>query len=144
MKPKDFITKRDNLVEEIKNNWKRINLFNVVNNSEERHYDIEKLYEKIVEDSISLVETKISIQAINMGLSSLKDLPQSSLYPTIYTLQQLKEQKTKLLLIPTKGNNVVFTRNKIKKYVSEIDKEISLLSTIVEEFNNDIDFEDAS
>ena len=144
MKPKDFITKRDNLVEEIKNNWKRINLFNVVNKSEERHYDIEKLYEKIVEDSIALVETKISIQAINMGLSSLKDLPQSSLYPTIYTLQQLKEQKTKLLLIPTKGNNVVFTRNKIKKYVSEIDKEISLLSTIVEEFNNDIDFEDAA
>ena len=144
MKPKDLINERDLLIGEIKNNWKRINLFNVVENSEERHYDIEKLYEKIVIDSMKLVEIKVGIQAINMGLSSLKDLPQSSLYPTIYTLQQLKEQKTKLLLVPTKGKDVILTRSKIKKYVSEIEKEIILLSKIVEDFNNDTDFEVAA
>ena len=144
MKPTELIKRRNGLCESIKKNWLRIALNNVVPEGKVRNYDVEALYKVIIEESALLIAIKVAIQAVNMGLSKVKDLPENSLYPIIYSLQQLKEQKVKLLGVPTDKPNAVFSKAKIAELVRELDVEIDSLSKAIEEYNNNTEFDIAA
>lgn len=140
MKPAELISKRESLINSIKTNWNRIELFNTVTKGVTRDFDIIALYEQIKKDSIELVKTKVAIQAINMGLKSLEELPENSLYPAIYMLQQIKEQKVKLLRIKTSGSDVIITRKKQEQLLKELDIESVKLADTIDKFNKENDF----
>ncbi len=138
--PKDLISKRESLISDIKRNWSRIKAFNVVNKGQTRDYDMNAVYKSIISDSIELIKAKVAIQAVNMGLSKMSDLPKDNLYTQIYTLQQLKEQKTKLLMTPYKGEDVVFSKQFIQLETKKIDMEISKIEDQLEKRNSEISF----
>lgn len=140
MKPAELINKRESLISSIKTNWNRIELFNAGTKGVTRDFDIIALYEQIKKDSIELVKTKAAIQAINMGLKSLEELPENSLYPAIYMLQQVKEQKVKLLRVKTTGSDVVITRKKQEQLLKELDIESVKLADTIDKFNKENDF----
>lgn len=140
MKPAELISKRESLINSIKTNWNRIELFNTVTKGVTRDFDIIALYEQIKKDSIELVKTKVAIQAINMGLKSLEELPENSLYPAIYMLQQIKEQKVKLLRVKTSGSDVIITRKKQEQLLKELDIESVKLADTIDKFNKENDF----
>ena len=140
MKPAELISKRESLINSIKTNWNRIELFNTVTKGVTRDFDIIALYEQIKKDSIELVKTKVAIQAINMGLKSLEELPEISLYPAIYMLQQIKEQKVKLLRVKTSGSDVIITRKKQEQLLKELDIESVKLADTIDKFNKENDF----
>ena len=140
MKPAELISKRESLINSIKTNWNRIELFNVGTKGVTRDFDVIALYEQIKKDSIELVKTKVAIQAINMGLKSLEELPENSLYPAIYMLQQIKEQKVKLLRVKTSGSDVIITRKKQEQLLKELDIESVKLADTIDKFNKENDF----
>lgn len=140
MKPAELISKRESLINSIKTNWNRIELFNAGTKGVTRDFDIIALYEQIKKDSIELVKTKVAIQAINMGLKSLEELPENSLYPAIYMLQQIKEQKVKLLRVKTSGSDVIITRKKQEQLLKELDIESVKLADTIDKFNKENDF----
>ena len=140
MKPAELISKRESLINSIKTNWNRIELFNTATKGVTRDFDIIALYEQIKKDSIELVKTKVAIQAINMGLKSLEELPENSLYPAIYMLQQIKEQKVKLLRVKTSGSDVIITRKKQEQLLKELDIESVKLADTIDKFNKENDF----
>ena len=140
MRPAELISKRESLINSIKTNWNRIELFNTVTKGVTRDFDIIALYEQIKKDSIELVKTKVAIQAINMGLKSLEELPENSLYPAIYMLQQIKEQKVKLLRVKTSGSDVIITRKKQEQLLKELDIESVKLADTIDKFNKENDF----
>ena len=140
MKPAELINKRESLISSIKTNWNRIELFNAGTKGVTRDFDIIALYEQIKKDSNELVKTKVAIQAINMGLKSLEELPENSLYPAIYMLQQVKEQKVKLLRVKTTGSDVVITRKKQEQLLKELDIESVKLADTIDKFNKENDF----
>lgn len=140
MKPAELISKRESLINSIKTNWNRIELFNAGTKGVTRDFDIIALYEQIKKDSIELVKTKVAIQAINMGLKSLDELPENSLYPAIYMLQQIKEQKVKLLRVKTSGSDVIITRKKQEQLLKELDIESVKLADTIDKFNKENDF----
>lgn len=140
MKPEELIKKRELLLKNIKLNWNRINAFNVVEKGFVRDFDLKEVYKQIIKDSMSLIEVKVAIQAVNMGLSSMDALPKNSLYPTIYMLQQLKEQKIKLMLVNTKGLSPVFSKNDISSICKELDIEIIKMGDIINKFNKEQEF----
>ena len=82
----------------------------------------------------------MAIQAINMGLKSLDELPENSLYPAIYMLQQIKEQKVKLLRVKTSGSDVIITRKKQEQLLKELDIESVKLADTIDKFNKENDF----
>ena len=132
--------KPSELINNIKTNWNRIELFNAGTKGVTRDFDIIALYEQIKKDSIELVKTKVAIQAINMGLKSLEELPENSLYPAIYMLQQIKEQKVKLLRVKTSGSDVIITRKKQEQLLKELDIESVKLADTIDKFNKENDF----
>jgi transcription initiation factor IIF auxiliary subunit len=138
--PKDLISKRERLISDIKRNWSRIKAFNAVDKGQTRDYDMNAVYKSIITDSIELVKVKVAIQAINMGLSKMSDLPKDNLYTQIYMLQQLKEQKTKLLMTPYKGEDIVFSKQFIQSEAKKIDIEISKIEDQLEKRNSEISF----
>lgn len=140
MKPAELINKRESLINSIKTNWNRIELFNAGTKGVTRDFDVIALYEQIKKDSIELVKTKVAIQAINMGLKSLEELPENSLYPAIYMLQQIKEQKVKLLRVKTSGSDVIITRKKQEQLLKELDIESVKLADTIDKFNKENDF----
>lgn len=140
MKPAELISKRESLINSIKTNWNRIELFNAGTKGVTRDFDVIALYEQIKKDSIELVKTKVAIQAINMGLKSLEELPENSLYPAIYMLQQIKEQKVKLLRVKTSGSDVIITRKKQEQLLKELDIESVKLADTIDKFNKENDF----
>ena len=140
MKPSELITNKVSLLDNIKNGWNRIEANNSLDSNETPQYDVEKLLERINADSLELVKVKVAIQAINMGLKSMDDLPEDALYPSIFMLQQMKEQKVKLNGVRTRGENVVLTRNKIERLVKVVDKEILDVTEKINTFNNKQEF----
>ena len=128
------------MINSIKTNWNRIELFNAGTKGVTRDFDVIALYEQIKKDSIELVKTKVAIQAINMGLKSLEELPENSLYPAIYMLQQIKEQKVKLLRVKTSGSDVIITRKKQEQLLKELDIESVKLADTIDKFNKENDF----
>ena len=140
MKPAELINKRESLINSIKTNWNRIELFNAGTKGVTRDFDVIALYEQIKKDSVELVKTKVAIQAINMGLKSLEELPENSLYPAIYMLQQIKEQKVKLLRVKTSGSDVIITRKKQEQLLKELDIESVKLADTIDKFNKENDF----
>ena len=140
MKPAELISKRESLINSIKTNWNRIELFNAGTKGVTRDFEVIALYEQIKKDSIELVKTKVAIQAINMGLKSLEELPENSLYPAIYMLQQIKEQKVKLLRVKTSGSDVIITRKKQEQLLKELDIESVKLADTIDKFNKENDF----
>lgn len=140
MKPSELINKRESLIEDIKTNWNRIELYNAGTKGAQRPYDIIAMYNQIKKDSSELVKIKVAIQAINMGLTSLEELPENSLYPVIYMLQQVKEQKVKLSRLKTTGSDVIINKAKQDKFVKDLDIEIEKLSGIIDKFNKENEF----
>ncbi len=144
MKATNLIKKRESLISEIKENWSKINMFNSIEPNAKRLFDIDKLYEQIIKDSNELIQVKVAIQAVNMGLKKMSDLPEDSIYPIIYSLQQLKEQKVKLMSLNTKGDDVVITKSKAALYVKDIEEEMKRLQVHIDEFNLETEFDIAA
>lgn len=141
MKISKIIEKRESLISEIKVNWIRIYQGNL--SPQSSSFDINALYKKILMDSVELVRVKIAIQAVNMGLKKVDDLPEGSLYPTIYTLQQLKEQRVKLVglkKLDLKKDGVI-SRSKIDSHIRDLDIEIQKHMDFIKEFNDSADFD---
>ena len=141
MKISKIIEKRESLISEIKVNWIRIYQGNL--SPQSSSFDINALYKKILMDSVELVRVKIAIQAVNMGLKKVDDLPEESLYPTIYTLQQLKEQRVKLVglkKLDLKKDGVI-SRAKIDSHIRDLDIEIQKHMDFIKEFNDSADFD---
>jgi hypothetical protein len=139
--PKELIGQREELISNIKKNWDRIKLFNGVEKGFERPYDVKAVYKTIIDDSLKLIKIKVAIQAINMGLKSMSELPKENVYSQIFLLSQLKEQKVKLKLVPLKGEDIIFTRKAIESEVNKIDLEISKIESELESFNSNTVFE---
>lgn len=139
--PKELIVLRKQYISDIKKGWDQLRSFNSVEKKFKRPFDLKSVYKKIIEDSLSLVKVKVAIQAANMGFTNTNQLPKNSPYPSIFILSQLKEQKVKLNMLPTKGQNTYFTKNLIKKETDNIDKEIAKIETQLEEFNKNSFFE---
>lgn len=138
--PTALIAKRQNYITNIKKNWDRIKAFNVVSKGEVRPYDIKEVYKQIASESMELVKVKVAIQAINMGLKKLSDMPKDSMYSFIYMLQQLKEQKTKLCMTPTRGEDVVITKAFIDTESKKLETEIARIEAELAKRNNQINF----
>lgn len=138
--PKELIAKRENLINNIKKNWDRIKAFNSVENNFERPYDIKEVYKQIASDSYELVKIKVSIQAINMGLTKLADLPKGNMYELIFMLQQLKEQRIKLNMMPIKGSDVIITKAFVDAENKKLNTEIARIEDELEKRNNQIQF----
>ena len=138
--PKELISKRESLINNIKKNWDRIKMFNAVDKGFDRPYDIKEVYKSIATDSIDLVKTKVAIQAINMGLKSLAEMPKGNMYELIFMLQQLKEQRVKINMTPTKGASVVITREFIEAENKKLNSEISRIEDELEKRNSQIQF----
>ena len=98
------------------------------------------IFKTIEEDSMKLIKVKIAIQAINLGIKSLKDLPENNLYGSIYMMQQQKETRTKLSLLPVNSESEM-TEEDVKKIIAKLDKEIKTLSILIDEYNNFVEFE---
>lgn len=137
--PKELIAKRENLISDIKKNWDRIKVFNTTPKGVESHYDVKEVYKLIAKDSADLVKTKVAIQAINMGLKNLSELSEDNLYSLIYTLQQLKEQRIKLNLVPTSADSAI-SRAFIQAELKKLDTEIAKIGIELEERNSNINF----
>jgi hypothetical protein len=136
---KTLITERELLIANIKKNWDRIRIENVAD-SGPRNYDIQGLYKAIISDSKKLVDVKVEIQAANMGFTEMSQVPATCIYPSIYALQQLKEQKIKLNMMPTKGKNVILSPVFVTNEVQEIDVMILAIEKQLENFNNSVEF----
>lgn len=139
MKTNELITKRESLTSDIKKNWERIYSYNQIEKTKS-HYDVNALMKKIILDSIELVKVKVGIQAANMGLKKIEDLPEDCIYPTIFQLQQLKEQKVKLIGLKKYTVNGIISKKKIDSDLNEINIEIDKLSSMINDFNKDTDF----
>jgi hypothetical protein len=141
--PTQLIEKRESLIEDIKREWKRILSFNVVTNGTKQVFDLKAVYKQIKSFEADLIDIKVSIQAVNMGLTSLSQMPKESSYPSIFILSQLKEHKLKLQKIPTKkeeGESVVFTRKFIDEEVGKIDAQIKKIEKELADYNSEIVF----
>lgn len=141
--PSSLILKRESLITDIKREWNRINAFNVVKNGQSPLFDLKSVYKQITKFESELIKVKVAIQCINMGLKTLKDLPDDSVYPTIFLLSQLKERKVKLQKIPTKkedGESVVFTKKFIDEEIEKIESQIKIIEKEIEEYNNEVSF----
>jgi len=134
--PKELIAKRESLIADIKKNWDRIKLFNSVEKGFVRNFDVKKIYEKIIEDSQSLITIKVAIQAVNMGLTSVNEIKTNNVYVQVYLLSQLKEQLVKLAKLPTKGDDVILTKQFIQKETKSIETEIAKIEDELEKFNS--------
>ena len=138
--PKELIAKRENLISNIKKNWDRIKAFNVIDKGLTRPYEVKEIYKLIAIDSLQLVKTKVAIQAINMGMKKLSDMPKDNMYELIYMLQQLKEQRVKINMIPTKGDDVVITKVFIDAENKKLNAEIARIEDELEKRNTQIQF----
>lgn len=138
--PKELIAKRENLISNIKKNWDRIKAFNAIDKDSTRPYDVKEVYKMIAVDSLQLVKTKVAIQAINMGMKKLSDMPKDNMYELIYMLQQLKEQRVKINMIPTKGDDVVITKVFVDTENKKLNTEIARIEDELEKRNTQIQF----
>ena len=139
-----LIEKRESLIEGIKQNWARINQYNVFKNGSKQLFDIAAVYAEIKKFEADLIKTKVYIQAINMGLTSPSKIPDNCVYPTIFSLQQLKERITKIERIPTKkedGESVTFTRQFIEKELVILNEQKALAQKELDEYNNEVKFQ---
>lgn len=137
IKPSDLIKERDSLVKKIKNNWAKMSL---ANTEKDVKLSPKLIFKAIEEDSMKLIKVKIAIQAINLGIKSLKDLPENNLYGSIYMMQQQKETRTKLSLLPVNSGSEMNAED-VKKIISKLDSEIKKLSILIDEYNNFVEFE---
>lgn len=137
IKPSDLIKERDSLVKKIKNNWAKMSL---ANTEKDVKLSPKSIFKTIEEDSMKLIKVKIAIQAINLGIKSLKDLPENNLYGSIYMMQQQKETRTKLSLLPVNSESEM-TEEDVKKIIAKLDKEVKTLSILIDEYNNFVEFE---
>ena len=74
-----------------------------------------------------------------MGLKNLSELSEDNLYSLIYTLQQLKEQRIKLNLMPTSADSAI-SRAFIQAELKKLDTEIAKIGIELEERNSNINF----
>ena len=141
MKAKDIINLRNTLTTAISKNWTRIYLENVVKKGETRNYDMKAVYNEIIKDGIKVVKAKLAQAAMNLGFKNLESLPESNMYGKIYMLSQLKEQRVKLVKIPTKGGSAEITKKFIDNEVKSIDMRIVEIEEFLEKQNEELDFE---
>ncbi len=139
--PKELIIKRESLIDEIKQNWKRIQLYNDADKDFKHSFDIKAIYEEIKKQSIALVKIKVGLQAINMGLKSMEELSNENVYVSIFMLSQLKEQKVKLNMIPAKSENAVITKEVIREENTKLDADIARIELELEKYNTETKFE---
>ena len=143
--PKNLLTKRDNVIADIKNSWSIIATNNVFPVGMKQKYDLNAVYGTIVKAEKTLVKTKVKLYLINLGFTKLTDLPATNSHSIIAELSQVKERITKLNLIPTKkeeGETTVLTRAFIAKETVELLKKQKELEAALELFNSSIEFED--
>ena len=155
MKSSKIIDKRNNISREITNYWKIIKTENVVKKGYTRSYNLKQVFEAILKDAEKRINYKLMLQCINMGLHSLKELSSNNNYKNVFILSELEERKVQLGLIktidPAKkkaiGKHALketeeLTSDWIKERMKEIELSIIKYKSLIEKFNDSIDFED--
>jgi len=143
--PTTFIQKRDSLVKTIKQDWERIYSNNVFPSGMQQKFDLNAVYKSIIKSETELVKAKVTIQAINMGLKKLSELPEDCVFPSIFTLQQIKERIIKLERIPTKKDedeNIALTRKFVESELIKLNAEKEKIEMELEEYNDNTNFEE--
>lgn len=156
MKSSKIIDKRNSISREITNYWKIIKVENIVEANYKRNYDLKKIYDEIIIDSKRRVHYKLILQCINMGLHSLKELPIDNNYKNVFILSELEERKVKLSTIktlnPDKKKKLnkktiklkeALTQNWVNARLRETDLQIIKYKSLIENFNNNIEFDDS-
>ena len=141
--PASLIITRDEIISKIKENWGLITANNISNNPN-KGVSVTAIYKEITENEAKLVRIKVALQAINMGLTSLKELPENNVYASIFTLSQLKERKVKLNILKASvksGENVIFTPAYCTRQIEAIELEITNIESELKEYNDNIKFE---
>jgi len=133
-----LIETRESLISMMKDYWYKIYKFNVIPTGMTPDFDLAKIYKEINSASQELLQTKLAIQAMNMGLKSMKDLPENNLYSQIYLLSQLKEHKVKLEKLPTKKGekeNIVLTEAFVAKELKSVNAELIRVQGEIDAWN---------
>ncbi len=140
-----LIVKRETTLSDIKDLWIKLAKNNVIPIGTTPAFDLKAIYKLIGEKELSLVKTKLAIQAVNMGFKDLSSLPENNVYTQIYLLQQLKERKVKLEKINTRKNEnetviltKVFVESELKKVLADINK----IQKEINDFNEKVEFEE--
>ena len=68
--PKELIVRRESLINDIKQDWKRINLYNDADKNFKHSFDVKAIYTQIGKKAIELVKIKVAL-GINIKLSEL-------------------------------------------------------------------------
>lgn len=97
----EIIKNRDFLTHNIMEDWKKIQLFNVIYKNESRDWDIKGLYKMIKKATQDRITYKLYAQAINMGYTNFNEFPASSLYSVIYEISEINSMIVQLNLVKT-------------------------------------------
>lgn len=144
---------RDKLIKDIKNNWRRIYLFNTIepDNGEIRNFNLDEVYKEIIKFENKLIKVKCGIQFMNMlSLAkrfgfTLQNYNDNTPHETIFKLQQLKERLQKLEQLPTssksKTADIALNKTFVDKEIKILLNEIAKCSSQLDSFNKDLELE---
>lgn len=103
----EIIEKRDKLSADITRTWNIIKMENVVFRGFKRNYDMKVLLDSIFDKCKERIEIKLQSLALNLGFTDINDLPEDSIYPTIFAVGELKEIKKQLSHVPTLDPEII-------------------------------------
>lgn len=129
--------------------WNIIKSENVISKKAKRNYNLKELYNQIVELSEERILMKLYLQCINMGYKKFSELPENSIYPTIFKLSEYNERNFHLSKIKTidpkfkRANgkaNIKVTEELTSQYINMKKNDLQLvineLSKKLDEFNS--------
>jgi hypothetical protein len=140
----ELISNRESLITDVKDLWNKLYLHNITPNGATPQFDLNAIYKTISEKELAIVNTKLGVQAANMGFKNLTQLPKNCVYVQIYLLQQLKERKVKLEKLPTRKNeaeSVTFTNTFVSKELISLKYQIEKIESELTAYNSSVSFE---
>lgn len=136
----EVITEIDKTIKDMKTNWDIIRNWNVCDKGKPSKYDLKKVYALNITLEKRIIELKTISICINLGYTSINQLPKDSSFPTIYVRSQLLSRIQNLKTIDTKFNNnteiVTFNKSFIDKEIKTLNQEVIKCSAELTEFNS--------
>lgn len=145
----EIIKNRDFLTHSMAEDWKKIQLTNVINKNETPMYNCKAIIENIKKMSQERITYKLYAQAINMGYKDFCEFPATSLYSVIYEISEINSLIVQIGLIPTINPTLKLKKGKASlskkeditaayktKLINELSKRKLVLEQKRDEFNN--------
>ena len=156
IKASKLIDQRNKLTSDIARYWKIIETENVIRKGATRNYDLKALLNEIISLYDKVIDLKLHIQCINMGLS-IDSLPENANIFNIYKLSAYNELSVKLnemqhkhtinpLIKLKKGKRALgVTEQLTAEYLKRMKDKYELLSNSlrkkIEDFNNNTEID---